>query len=60
MKLKCFTNGSYSYAVNVDKIAFICMGTDGKVRVFFSGDEDDCIEVDEKFAPIYDQLTQQL
>lgn len=51
-KLLTFHNGDYRYAVNPDRIAFVCLAENGTRRIFFSGQEEDYIQVDETFEAL--------
>lgn len=44
--------GGHRYAVNPDRVAFVCVSPDGKTRIFFSGWEEDYILVDDAMDTI--------
>lgn len=53
-----FTNGRYRYAVNADRVAFVCTdAAEGRTRIYFSGLEDDRIEVDQDFEDVHNRLS---
>lgn len=48
-----FRNGQNQYSVNADRVSFVVRGEhDTKTRIFFSGGDNDFIEVEEDFDEV--------